>query len=1262
MGFLEDYLGSTSQTAVRGSGLLAQATMPEPEKGAFMSFIDWLDRPGQAVRSALSGEFGRAGRHVLDFLGEVPDAFLPGDIIPQATKQRDFRAPSEFVGMDQDAPWYYRLPVDLAVGIATDPLSLLTLGGAGAARAVAKEGAKAAALGAKGVQAGTRVEDAVTLLSRNLSKKGKEALKQDDFVSDLAQFASKEKVLPTGRAVDEVDYDMLAKLVKGDPRFEQGGMRYLGKQISPVDPLSALAEGVKTTSRAGFEMLPIGAQAKLARASVGVRDRAKSALQTIKSGLGWSSPGPLRNALNKVVTVGGATSRAAREAVDRITADISQYESYAISSVFNNVLLDPRTGKPQRVLNPGGDDLIQMGSWDIHAREALDKLNELGYNIDTEKLMGKITDIQDLSRRWVDEAADIGAWSKAGVYMYGGEMIEAPVVNRRFEDSMAQLRQGRKRTEGMLGRRAGRKARLESALKEVGIAAEGDRALGVVLQRFDVDSELNDMIDDLEDLLGTVQHNERILANNIDRSRVIGNLDTRLVNKQKKVQAAHQRLADLNVRMNRLLAKDQLNALDRTMIQSGKVSERMDRLVDEANGIWSQIQEETAKLKPVMDNIPDAKKQARSMRGKIDRKKLRSAKLSGREMELLRAGKLRESRRKAMEDRLAVTDNDIAGLEATLQSIDDATFDNVGDWARQAGYVAAEDVRANPFYLQRTWLGTKRAPDDATEVLTGAPSALKERTLTSGEDIMEFLQGQEDLYLEPDAVKALRSRAAQQGRIVQRGKAAKEIFGEDSLITDPQIAQAVGKLLNDTKVDDPDLHNALVRMFNGLPPRGPFTEMLATANKAFKAAAVYGLLIPKVGSIVRNRVGGLWQGASTGTLTKQDFARAPLDIAEAFADGMHQAFGLNMPKSELSSKLTAVDNAFNAAGGNLSDVKRLLAEQGQDDLLLAVDNGVLDTFVSSEGMLKTLSRNAKESGKAKKWLSRFGDMINAPAAAFQGVESRMRLATYLDLMNRGYDPSTAAALVQDTYLNYAVSSSANRLMRDLVPFWQFTGQSIPQQAKFMRRRPAVGVGYAQLTGGGDEPVMPWIEEQPHVRLDDEGSYLTGLGLPVETLATIPTTGRDIERNVVGMAHPLLKTSYSMVTGRDPFFGTKAYQYDKLFNKSSEFGRMYNTLASTGLIQPVESVVSMMEQATDERKAPGMRAFNLLSGAKIATSDPHRALVAHLQRAIEDDPRISYYMQPYQRGDDPALADLLKAVREAKNRSKAKRDAKAEAAR
>lgn len=99
-----------------------------PEEGPFLSFLDWIDRPGQVVRNLLKGRGAAAGRQAKQFLGEIPDAFLPGNAIPDVTERGDDIAPHELVGMDDTTPWYLRVPTDIGLGIATDPLSYLRFG------------------------------------------------------------------------------------------------------------------------------------------------------------------------------------------------------------------------------------------------------------------------------------------------------------------------------------------------------------------------------------------------------------------------------------------------------------------------------------------------------------------------------------------------------------------------------------------------------------------------------------------------------------------------------------------------------------------------------------------------------------------------------------------------------------------------------------------------------------------------------------------------------------------------------------------------------------------------------------------------------------------------------------------------------------------------------------------------------------------------------------------------------------------------------
>ncbi len=86
--------------------------------------------------------------------------------------------------------------------------------------------------------------------------------------------------------------------------------------------------------------------------------------------------------------------------------------------------------------------------------------------------------------------------------------------------------------------------------------------------------------------------------------------------------------------------------------------------------------------------------------------------------------------------------------------------------------------------------------------------------------------------------------------------------------------------------------------------------------------------------------------------------------------------------------------AFAAAKGDGEKVTQLLRDAGRHDLAEAMDQGVLDGFVSSEQILKQIHK-----GGVKGWTGKLWDM---PGVIFQGVEQRGRLGTFLDADRRGF--------------------------------------------------------------------------------------------------------------------------------------------------------------------------------------------------------------------------------------------------------------------
>lgn len=588
-------------------------------------------------------------------------------------------------------------------------------------------------------------------------------------------------------------------------------------------------------------------------------------------------------------------------------------------------------------------------------------------------------------------------------------------------------------------------------------------------------------------------------------------------------------------------------------------------------------------------------------------------------------------------------------------------------------------IKPRDEYLQRLYSGetqTQRAKKllGETPGQMGQASAVKKLKLETPEDVTAYLNAPEQagVVFERDVAKRLSGRAQQQADLAGKAEIGKSLV-PDYVQASPKMREAAHEELRRLASMSPEAAESakyLKDMLDGLPPRGALTGALAKVNKVIKPMMVYGYAIPKVGSIVRNKVGGLMQALSNpeaaGTVPGQA-KRFFSDLYGAVADSIGAA-----DKTAIGRDLKLIDDAYSAAGGVAQNAIDSLTKAGRKDLAGMVKSGVLDGFVSGEQLVSEMARSpgwakAKSVGE---W----------PGRIFKGVEDRMRAGMYLDLVKQGKSADDAARIVRDSLYDYSVSSAGNRMARDIIPFFQFTAKAIPQQAAFLSRGVAQGspgaaiaAGMASLTPKGDEdPIYPWMEGRVNVPIgqDMQGNaqYLSGLGLPVEALASIPgpsgslrELGRDLERTVVGASHPLLKTAYSAVSGRDPFFGTQSGTYGKLpvIGEAGDAGRAINLLRGTGVTQPLESLAGTVNMFTDPRRTPGLAALDYLTGAKVESVDPDRALQQQVTRSLESNPDVEQYRSFYQKSKDPATQQALQLLQEAKARLKEKREAEAE---
>lgn len=568
-------------------------------------------------------------------------------------------------------------------------------------------------------------------------------------------------------------------------------------------------------------------------------------------------------------------------------------------------------------------------------------------------------------------------------------------------------------------------------------------------------------------------------------------------------------------------------------------------------------------------------------------------------------------------------------------------------------------------YIQSQFSGFEDVQDP---VFRGSlPSALKKAEYDTPEKRLKLLQEQPGIDLEFSARDVDLRRAAQQGQLQQKASLGKRLTGkQDFTLADEAHRGAVNDAITEIRKTQPDFAYSLEQAFKGMKPRGQdfFSRGLYNANRLFKGAATYGIVLPRIAFNVRNRVGGLWQALSNdqarGTLGATS-RRALSDLFGAFDDALVKTIGTKrMSGSELTRSLDAVDNAFQQAGGSPTKVRELLRQEKNGELLVeALDNGVLQDFVSAEKLLEEMTRTPKAQ--------RALDFMNWPAHITRGIEMRMRLGTYLDLRKSKVAPDagSAARTVSDTFLNYDTPGVENRLFRDVVPFGAFASQNIKQQSKFLTRHPVAGTVTAPLFSEEDEglPKYPWQSSQMAVPLglDEQGNaqYLSGLGLPIEGLGIVPGLNpRDAYKDTVGSMQPLLKTAIQTLSGRDAFTGGQANTYSNIAgNDLGEAGRLLNVFKGSGL-NPLMSVTNPLEDILDQRQSSTEKLLENVTGLRMTSVDADRAAAQRIEQLLEARPDVKRYSGFYQTEKDPEVAELFTELRQAKERLKEKKAAAA----
>jgi hypothetical protein len=583
---------------------------------------------------------------------------------------------------------------------------------------------------------------------------------------------------------------------------------------------------------------------------------------------------------------------------------------------------------------------------------------------------------------------------------------------------------------------------------------------------------------------------------------------------------------------------------------------------------------------------------------------------------------------------------------------------------------------------------------------SGKPSAMKARddNLRSNNDYADFLSKNPEASPELDILNADMRRSAQQGRIIEKQAIAKELEPQikDDLLAKVQsgtpeeaaaaintlnslkdgisISKAEHRLLVEDAINKRNKTNVdegyrLANAWQGVAPRGDdiFSQSLSKANRLFKAGATGGTLgIPRPGFTVRNRVGNTGQLLTSDELRGTFFknvARIPQDLLGSAANYVNALRGKGakpLVTDAMGGELQHIEDAFAQAGGDVNKLREYVAKHPNGAQMQgAMDNGVLDNFVSAEGLLENSAKSARGQ--------RLGEISNAPSAMSQGAEHRMRYGAFKDAKAKGYSDEEAARIAREINLDYDVSGVANRRFRDAVPFGAFLSQNAKQQSKFLARHPVAGVAAGQLFNDDEGlPKYPWLDRNISIPtgVDEKGNptYLTSLGLPVEALTAIPGFNHDdLYRDTIGQIQPLAKSAIAYGVGKDPFTGQAYGQYDKVFDEHrGQAGRIYNNIKGTGLLQPLTAPLDQAQMLTSSKTSAGEKALQYLTGARFVNVDSNLAEQQQLEAYLAEHPEVKRSVQPYldKGSDNQGLLDVIHELRAAKKKSRDLRKAAA----
>ncbi|NBW08715.1 MAG: hypothetical protein EBR82_11895 [Caulobacteraceae bacterium] len=291
------------------------------------------------------------------------------------------------------------------------------------------------------------------------------------------------------------------------------------------------------------------------------------------------------------------------------------------------------------------------------------------------------------------------------------------------------------------------------------------------------------------------------------------------------------------------------------------------------------------------------------------------------------------------------------------------------------------------------------------------------------------------------------------------------------LVTSPSRWQSAQRLildgftvLNEKTVPDVAVRNQILEMFTNVKRLDDpaFVRAAETALKDYTTFfKSYATLTP--GFHLRNSIGNMFMmiaaGANPVNLTKGVKYYGSWLRAQKAGKTVEQFLKASVPEADRAAVRQALAYSGATGFGQFGEIAAA-AGVGRPGVFGREATGRLPIVSKIPGIKDTIV--AAEIPGARR-LSEIGGLPIRGSRKFgEWVEGFNRFQLTYDGVQQGYDAATAAARTQKYLIDYQDLSTADRVLRQIIPFWMWASRNVPLQIENMWLNPKAYVTYNKL--------------------------------------------------------------------------------------------------------------------------------------------------------------------------------------------------------